>query len=72
MSRAPTGLHLCLFCEGDGQCSACDGTGINPHMNEPEPKCQRCAGTGVCAQCLGTRRAHVRQTEIMEMELDKL
>jgi hypothetical protein len=44
----------------------------HPHINEPEAKCQRCSGTGVCAPCLGTGRAHLRETDIQDLGLDKL
>jgi hypothetical protein len=66
------GPNICLFCEGAGRCSACEGTGTNPHINEPEPKCQRCSGTGVCAQCLGTEKGYVRPPEIQDLGINKL
>jgi hypothetical protein len=71
MTIADHSPNLCVFCEGRGQCSACDGTGSNPYLNELQPKCQRCAGTGTCSECLGTGKAHLRQ-EIIALGLNKL
>ena len=41
----------CPECKDDGKCVQCNGTGINIHINEAEPKCSNCAGTGICPTC---------------------
>lgn len=43
----------CATCEGRGKCPSCDGTGTNPHLHSPEPKCPHCSGTGMCSECDG-------------------
>lgn len=72
MSISVHSPNICTFCGGNGKCSPCDGTGVNPHVNEPEPKCQRCSGSGVCAHCLGTGSAYLRPPVIKDLGLDKL
>lgn len=47
----------CTFCEGLGKCEECHGTGTNPHLNSPEPRCPHCSGTGVCPECEGSGKA---------------
>ena len=66
------GPRLCHTCQGNGKCAECDGTGVNVHLNEDEPKCRNCSGTGTCPNCQGTGRVLVHLTGMMEMGLDKL
>ena len=37
---------FCEQCKGNGKCVKCDGTGVNTHLNETEPKRLNCSGTG--------------------------
>jgi hypothetical protein len=62
----------CSACHGSKKCVECDGTGINPHLNESEPKCQACSGTGVCSMCNGTGFARAPQPEIFDPGFNKL
>lgn len=64
--------NICVACQGNGKCATCDGTGINVHINESEPKCKSCAGTGVCSECQGTGRDYVLPPTIEDLGLDKL
>jgi hypothetical protein len=61
--------NTCASCFGNGRCSACDGSGINPHLNEDEPKCRNCSGTGVCPACNGTGAWMVPPPEIIDLGL---
>jgi hypothetical protein len=45
---------VCASCRGNAKCAECDGTGVNTHLNEDEPKSPGCSGTGVCRSCDGT------------------
>ena len=60
--------NVCPFCEGDGKCSACNGTGENADRNDPESHCQRCVGTGTCAQCLGSGPVRPRSEAPLKKE----
>jgi len=71
MNHAET-LALCAFCDGDGKCSACGGTGQNPDGKAPDPYCQRCAGSGTCAQCLGSGSTHTPQGNNLHQEIVQL
>jgi hypothetical protein len=44
----------CIECEGSGQCSHCDGTGIRKDEGE-DPKCRECGGSGTCSRCEGNK-----------------
>ena len=67
-----TQRNVCVDCRGDGKCPECDGTGVNTHLNEAEPKCSRCSGTGKCLACGGTGRWYVRPPEIQDPGFNKL
>jgi len=67
-----TGIVVCVFCGGDGKCSECGGTGMNPHLNEDEAKCRNCSGSGGCPECEGTGRVQPATHEILDLGLDKL
>jgi len=62
--------NVCAECHGDKNCSKCNGTGINTHLNEDEPKCRNCSGTGVCPTCEGTGRAFAIGPEILDLKLN--
>jgi hypothetical protein len=62
--------NVCSSCLGDGKCAQCDGTGVNAHINEEEPKCRNCSGTGVCPVCNGTGGAILHQPEILDLGLN--
>jgi hypothetical protein len=66
------GGMVCSFCGGDGTCAECGGTGINPHLNEDEPKCRNCSGSGGCPGCEGTGSVQRRSQEILDLGLNKL
>lgn len=47
----------CTQCEGDGECNACSGTGVDigvAMLAGHEGDCERCGGTGACAACGGS------------------
>jgi nitrogen fixation-related uncharacterized protein len=46
--------NVCGECRGAGGCRKCDGSGVNLHLNDAEPKCRTCEGTGRCYRCGGT------------------
>ena len=62
-------LHTCSYCDspGDGNCSACQGTGksygtgTSEVLNAPgfEISCSACGGTGECQRCGGTGEIEV-------------
>lgn len=62
----------CPQCKDDGECVACDGTGVNTHLNQDEPKCLNCMGTGKCPACKGNGRAFAPPSEVLDLGLDKL
>src|SRR5579863_9877251 len=65
-SRMPGGNRPYLVCgecrdslafmtlKGSGRCVECNGSGVNPHLNQDEAKCRNCKGTGICPTCNGT------------------
>ena len=63
--------NTCTACFGNGRCAQCDGSGINVHLNEDQPKCRNCSGTGVCPTCNGTGAWMVPPPEIIDLGLDK-
>lgn len=62
----------CPFCEGDGKCSICNGTGRNRNADEPESWCRRCSGTSTCSQCLGSGTARPLPPENLHSEIVQL
>jgi hypothetical protein len=53
--------HVCIDCEspGDGNCSACGGTGRSAGVNFSSGEggdvfCSSCGGSGLCAKCEGS------------------
>ena len=71
-ANGTAGPRRCSACEGGGKCAECDGTGINVHLNEAEPKCRNCSGTGTCPTCRGTGRVLVHLPEALDVELNNL
>jgi len=61
--------NTCTSCFGDGRCAQCDGSGINTHLNENDPKCRNCSGTGVCPACNGTGAWMAHPPEIIDLGL---
>ncbi|MGC2194128.1 MAG: hypothetical protein WA628_05595 [Terriglobales bacterium] len=64
MAQCPDCDSIKMFCdppEGNGQCSACRGTGFGEFydiaaieiLNVERPACEECFGTGRCQTCLG-------------------
>lgn len=53
-------------------CPKCDGSGINTHLNESEPKCSNCSGSGVRPTCKGSGRWYIRPPDIFDPEINKL
>ena len=59
--------HTCSYCDspGDGNCSACHGTGKSNEnsyvlaASEHASSCSVCSGTGECQQCGGTGEIEV-------------
>ena len=64
--------EVCIACHGTGKCADCDGSGINTHWNQREPKCRSCAGSGTCSDCQGTGRYYQLPPTIQDLGLDKL
>jgi hypothetical protein len=64
--------NTCAACAGSGKCTQCDGTGINTHLNESEPKCSGCSGDGLCLECHGTGRWYVRPPDVFDPGFSKL
>jgi RecJ-like exonuclease len=62
----------CPECVASGECSQCDGTGINPHLHSENPKCPDCGGTGTCLACEGTGKALVWRPDGLARLLEKL
>jgi hypothetical protein len=67
----PSGV-ACPYCHGGGKCAECNGTGINIHVNEDEPKCRNCRGLGTCPNCKGSGMASVDGPAILDIGLDRL
>jgi hypothetical protein len=61
--------NTCTSCFGNGRCATCDGSGINPHLNEDQSKCRNCSGTGVCPVCNGSGAWMVPPPEIIDLGL---
>ena len=62
---------VCVDCNGNGKCAGCDGTGVNTHLNEAEPKCRECSGTGICPTCHGAGRTYLVPPPIQDLGLNK-
>jgi len=62
--------NACSVCHGDGKCAECNGTGINKHFNQDQPKCQNCGGSGVCQECGGTGSALRIGSVILDLGLN--
>ena len=46
--------NTCSSCFGNGQCPACEGSGLDPGRSDTQRKCASCSGTGACPVCNGT------------------
>ncbi len=47
-------VEYCQFCDGDGICPTCYGTGNDPDADEEDENCWECEGSGECFYCEGT------------------
>ncbi len=61
--------NSCVYCLGDGKCSECNGTGVNMHLNDDEPKCRSCGGTGICPNCGGSGSSYCSPAVIQDLGL---
>lgn len=74
MPQCPDCDSVKMFCdptEGDGKCSACQGTGFTEFcdaialelLNVEQPLCEECNGSGRCQTCCGM--GVIEETELI-------
>ena len=52
MSESPTKYENCPYCDGDGACPECFGTGeVGNYPEDAGDPCPSCRGTGACPNC---------------------
>jgi hypothetical protein len=62
--------NTCTSCFGNGRCSQCDGSGLDPGSGE-QRKCASCAGSGVCSACNGSGAWMQPPPEILDLGVRK-